>query len=177
MDTQFFAPPNFSPVFGYSQGQASSIPYLEGQYLGHPGYHGTPSYLCSFQRPRNACNAFIGEHASLVDGKTESKPRLTKEEVDTLEKEFRKNPKPSSAVKAQLAERLGLERARINVGLLDTFSPTVLLTSSAELVPEPTGQGKTGEEARRIRGSEGSRAGPLRISFSGVFFERLYRAL
>lgn len=56
----------------------------------------------------------MGEHASLADGKTESKPRLTKEEVDRLEKEFRKNPKPSSSVKAGLADSLGLERARIN---------------------------------------------------------------
>lgn len=57
----------------------------------------------------------MGDHAGLVDGKTESKPRLTKEEVDRLEKEFRKNPKPSSSVKAQLADSLRLERARINV--------------------------------------------------------------
>ncbi|RYO79905.1 hypothetical protein DL766_003832 [Monosporascus sp. MC13-8B] len=56
----------------------------------------------------------MAEHASLTDGKTESKPRLTKDEVDKLEKVFQENPKPSSSVKAQLADSLRLERARIN---------------------------------------------------------------
>lgn len=108
---QFYPEANFTPMFAFPAGQASPLQYPEGQYRGHPGYHGIP-YIYSYQQPRNT---FMGEHASLVDGKTESKPRLTKEEVDRLEKEFRKNPKPSSSVKAGLAECLGLERARINV--------------------------------------------------------------
>lgn len=107
---QFYPEANFTPMFAFPAGQASPLQYPEGQYRGHPGYHGIP-YIYSYQQPRNT---FMGEHASLVDGKTESKPRLTKEEVDRLEKEFRKNPKPSSSVKAGLAECLGLERARIN---------------------------------------------------------------
>lgn len=53
----------------------------------------------------------------MSDGKTESKPRLSKEEVEKLEKVFQENPKPSSSVKAQLADGLGLERPRINVGI------------------------------------------------------------
>jgi hypothetical protein len=52
---------------------------------------------------------------ALGDGKAESKPRLSKDEVERLEKVFQENPKPSSSVKAQLAEELGLERPRINV--------------------------------------------------------------
>ncbi|KAI0506428.1 hypothetical protein F5B22DRAFT_650820 [Xylaria bambusicola] len=35
-----------------------------------------------------------------------------KEEIDILEKEFQKNPKPSSSTKAQLAAALGIERPR-----------------------------------------------------------------
>lgn len=109
----------------------------------------------------------MGEHASLVDGKTESKPRLTKEEVDRLEKEFRKNPKPSSSVKAGLAECLGLERARINViPFRSSLAVVVADFLSPELVPESAGQGETGEEARRIRGSESSGAGSLGVSFA-----------
>ncbi|KAK8049005.1 Homeobox protein ceh-14 [Apiospora phragmitis] len=50
----------------------------------------------------------------MSDGKTESKPRLSKEEVEKLEKVFQENPKPSSSVKAALADGLGLERPRIN---------------------------------------------------------------
>ncbi|KAL7628059.1 hypothetical protein AAE478_002255 [Parahypoxylon ruwenzoriense] len=56
----------------------------------------------------------MAERSVLGDGKTESKPRLSKEEVEKLEKVFQENPKPSSSVKAQLADGLGLERPRIN---------------------------------------------------------------
>ncbi|KAI1749652.1 hypothetical protein F4782DRAFT_512657 [Xylaria castorea] len=46
--------------------------------------------------------------------KTESKVRLSKEEVEILEKVFQEHPKPSNSVKAQLADRFGLERPRVN---------------------------------------------------------------
>ncbi|KAK3337626.1 Homeodomain-like protein [Cercophora scortea] len=43
-----------------------------------------------------------------------TKPRLTSEEVDILEQEFAKNPKPDSERKKQLAKQFGIESARIN---------------------------------------------------------------
>ena len=46
----------------------------------------------------------------------ETKPRLGKEEVDILEREFKKNPKPTTQTKRQFAEDMGVELARINVG-------------------------------------------------------------
>jgi hypothetical protein len=46
----------------------------------------------------------------------ETKPRLGKDEVDILEREFKKNPKPTTQTKRQFAEDMGVELARINVG-------------------------------------------------------------
>jgi hypothetical protein len=46
---------------------------------------------------------------------TESKPRLSKEEVEVLEAEFQKNHKPNSSTKKALAESMRVDNARINV--------------------------------------------------------------
>ena len=48
------------------------------------------------------------------------KPRLSKEEVDMLEKEFGKNPKPNNSTKRVLAEHFGVEVPRINVRFLSS---------------------------------------------------------
>lgn len=45
---------------------------------------------------------------------TESKPRLSKEEVEILETEFQKNHKPNSTTKKALAESMRVDNARIN---------------------------------------------------------------
>ncbi|CAL3964144.1 unnamed protein product [Diplocarpon coronariae] len=44
----------------------------------------------------------------------ETKPRLGKDEVDILEREFKKNPKPTTLTKRQFAEDMGVDLARIN---------------------------------------------------------------
>jgi hypothetical protein len=45
----------------------------------------------------------------------ETKPRLAKDEVEVLEREFKRNPKPSTHIKRAFAEDMGVELARINV--------------------------------------------------------------
>jgi hypothetical protein len=45
----------------------------------------------------------------------ETKPRLGKDEVDILEREFRENPKPTTKVKQKFAREMGVELPRINV--------------------------------------------------------------
>jgi len=45
----------------------------------------------------------------------ETKPRLGKGEVDILECEFKKNPKPPTRTKRQFAEDMGVDLSRINV--------------------------------------------------------------
>lgn len=111
MDTQYCAQSNFGgPVFNFTHGQGAPMQYPDGQYRPmYPSYHGL-----QYMYPPQGRGQLIRQPDGLVDGKTESKPRLSKEEVEKLEKVFQENPKPSSSVKAQLADGLGLERPRIN---------------------------------------------------------------
>lgn len=106
--------------------------YQDGQYNMYPGYSGL-QYMYAAQQQ---ASDYPADRNALGDGKAESKPRLSKDEVERLEKIFQENPKPSSSVKAQLAEELGLERPRINV--LSPNSPVshLSLTHLAELVSE-----------------------------------------
>jgi hypothetical protein len=46
-----------------------------------------------------------------------SRPRLTKEQVDTLEAQFQAHPKPNSNIKRQLAVQTNLSLPRVAVGL------------------------------------------------------------
>jgi hypothetical protein len=93
--------------------------YPEGQYSIYAGFPGL-QYMYASQQPPNE---YPPDRNSMSDGKTESKPRLSKDEVERLEKIFQDNPKPSSSVKAQLADELGLERPRINVTIYLTQPP------------------------------------------------------
>lgn len=54
-------------------------------------------------------------HHHQMSRTTESKPRLSKEEVEVLEAEFQKNHKPNSSTKKALAESMRVDNARINV--------------------------------------------------------------
>ncbi|KAI0506461.1 hypothetical protein F5B22DRAFT_448982 [Xylaria bambusicola] len=109
MNMQFCTPTGFGSPYGFPQGQGPTVTYADPQYQLHPSYSGL-QYMYGYQTHRPPMMADRG----LCDGKTESKPRLSKEEVEKLEKVFQENPKPSSSVKAQLADGLGLERPRIN---------------------------------------------------------------
>jgi hypothetical protein len=53
-------------------------------------------------------------HQHQMSRTTESKPRLSKEEVEILEAEFQKNHKPNSSTKKALAESMRVDNARIN---------------------------------------------------------------
>lgn len=69
----------------------------------------------------------------LQSHRTETKPRLSKGEVEQLEAEFQKNNKPSSNVKKGLAEQMRVDVARINVSCNDPPIPpscVSLLSSS-----------------------------------------------
>ncbi|KAJ5047266.1 uncharacterized protein L3040_003103 [Drepanopeziza brunnea f. sp. 'multigermtubi'] len=44
----------------------------------------------------------------------DTKPRLAKDEVDILEREFKKNPKPTTQTKRQFADDMGVDLPRIN---------------------------------------------------------------
>ena len=53
------------------------------------------------------------ESAEEID--TSTRPRLTQEQVTVLEEEFSKLPKPNTDFKKELASRIGLTLARVNV--------------------------------------------------------------
>ncbi|KAI8963338.1 hypothetical protein F5Y11DRAFT_346679 [Daldinia sp. FL1419] len=103
----YHAHPDFHPAYSFPQ--ANPMPYNDNPYqnTGFPGFQ----YIYGYQPSRNH---LIADRGVLADPKAESKPRLSKEEVEKLEKVFKENSKPSSSVKAQLADSLGLERPRIN---------------------------------------------------------------
>ncbi|KAH7026568.1 uncharacterized protein B0I36DRAFT_160100 [Microdochium trichocladiopsis] len=109
MNMQYGTPSGFGPIFNFPGNPGTGYQYSETQFSGHPGFG--LQYLYPFQDQRSQ---LMSEHSAVGDSKSESKPRLSKEEVDKLEKIFQENPKPSSSVKAQLADELGLERPRIN---------------------------------------------------------------
>lgn len=72
-----------------------------------------PAYLAE------SMEAYQAHHSRLINQQmsrtTESKPRLSKEEVEVLEAEFQKNHKPNSNTKKALAESMHVDNARINV--------------------------------------------------------------
>lgn len=92
-------------------------------------------------------------HHHQMSRTTESKPRLSKEEVEILEAEFQKNHKPNSTTKKALAESMRVENARINVRFPPSFLGHVWLElvgiltdhAASELVSKSTSPREEGE--------------------------------
>ncbi|GAB1311103.1 Homeobox domain-containing protein [Madurella fahalii] len=76
----------------------------------HPYWNQLMAYYQHQQRTA----ALMGQGNMHLSKPTEPKPRLAKDEVELLEREFAKNPKPSSSTKRELAEQMGVEVPRIN---------------------------------------------------------------
>ena len=91
----------------------SNYPLYQYSNFNHAQYQHNGGY----QYNVNASAESWRRHAMLHHGAraTESKPRLAKEEVDKLEREFQRNHKPNSSLKKQLAEEMRVDIARINV--------------------------------------------------------------
>ncbi|KAK5652551.1 hypothetical protein OQA88_10312 [Cercophora sp. LCS_1] len=66
------------------------------------------------QQQQQRAAMMLGQASLQTSKQTEPKPRLAKDEVELLEGEFAKNPKPNSSTKRELAEQMGVEVARIN---------------------------------------------------------------
>lgn len=80
-----------------------------------------------------------------------SRPRLTKEQVETLEAQFQAHPKPNSNVKRQLAAQTNLSLPRVAVSEFSfPFAKVSELTLSVELVSKQTSQGETAEATRGV---------------------------
>jgi hypothetical protein len=86
-------------------------------YSGYQQYNDYPSYAQESMDPYSAHHHHHQHHLvhqHSMSRTTESKPRLSKEEVEVLEAEFQKNHKPNSSTKKALAESMRVDNARIN---------------------------------------------------------------
>ncbi|KEY70636.1 hypothetical protein S7711_02239 [Stachybotrys chartarum IBT 7711] len=93
------------PTWGYSGVDPFST------YTQLPAY---PSYLAdSIEAAYQSSQQHLA-HNHQLSRPAESKPRLSKEEVELLEAEFQKNHKPNSSTKKALAESMRVDNARIN---------------------------------------------------------------
>ncbi|KAG4415905.1 hypothetical protein IFR04_010980 [Cadophora malorum] len=81
----------------------------------HPHYHHEhlSHYSDAHQNYAMAQSTSMIAMPNVAKG-NETKPRLGKDEVDILEREFKKNPKPTTQTKRQFAEEMGVDLARIN---------------------------------------------------------------
>lgn len=93
-----------------------------------------------------------------------SRPRLTKEQVETLEAQFQAHPKPSSNVKRQLAAQTNLSLPRVAVGRhkmsflqweeqkkKQRSGMANIVFLFLELVPKPSRQGQATETPGGVR--------------------------
>ena len=94
-----------------------SSPSLSGSMpLQAPTYHNRGPFevsTASHSRSTSGPPASPTENPEDVD--TSTRPRLTPEQVTQLEEEFSKLPKPNTDFKKNLADRIGLTLARVNV--------------------------------------------------------------
>jgi hypothetical protein len=99
--------------------------YHHFQQLRHDQiHHGMPHYPDPQQSLRDYAAMAHRQPAPMMGmphppKPNETKPRLGKDEVDILEREFKKNPKPSTQTKRQFAEDMRVDLARINVRSAD----------------------------------------------------------
>lgn len=99
----------------YTQTPWPSWAYTEvndpfSSYQQYPNYS---AYLADSMEAYQTQHHHLVHHQQMSRA-TESKPRLSKEEVEVLEAEFQKNHKPNSSTKKALAESMRVDNARIN---------------------------------------------------------------
>src|SRR2546421_3552188 len=110
-----------------------------GVHIGHevhyPQHTSQPQHLDRhFLGHSHSDFADFAHHASMMDEYDEgaepsTRPRLTKDQVDVLESQFKAQPKPNSNVKRQLAVQTNLTLPRVAVS-----SPNILCNFKTDLV-------------------------------------------
>ncbi|KAK2612436.1 hypothetical protein QQS21_001540 [Conoideocrella luteorostrata] len=99
----------------FSQPQWPSWSYsgMSDQFSNYSQFSNYPAYIADSLEAYQTHHSRLSQHQQMSRS-TESKPRLSKEEVEVLETEFQKNHKPSSITKKALAESMRVDNARIN---------------------------------------------------------------
>ncbi|AEO54134.1 hypothetical protein MYCTH_2296328 [Thermothelomyces thermophilus ATCC 42464] len=87
-----------------------------GDQQAHPQAMQYPYWnpLMAYYQQQHRAAALVGHAGVHLSKPAEPKPRLAKDEVELLEREFAKNQKPNSSTKRELAEKMGVEVPRIN---------------------------------------------------------------
>ena len=121
-----------------------------GHHSNHHEYVLYPDAHTAYAMPRRSASmtnmnqVAMGGHAE----KNDSKPRLSKSEVEILERQFQEQHKPTSNTKRQLAERMRVDISRINVSSSSALSVPL---PSAELTGMMDRTGSKTEGQRRSR--------------------------
>ena len=112
-------------LFPSGLGEHSIIEHLGRPSQRHPSHPACRNQSSSLEIFPPELPPFDNASMLLLPAKTsEAIPRLGKEEVDFLEREFKRNPKPTTKTKRQFAEDMCVDLARINVSsitLLESF--------------------------------------------------------
>ena len=104
---------NGGPPHGHFTGQIHASAPNHMAYSSYPYSREQLYAIAQYQQQRT-----MAGHAAMPPSKQpDPKPRLSKDEVDLLEREFQKNSKPSSGRKREIAELLKVEHPRINARL------------------------------------------------------------
>jgi hypothetical protein len=93
----------------------------------------------------------------------ETKPRLGKDEVDILEREFKRNPKPTTMTKRQFAEDMGVDLSRINVRQSLPYMKVI-----SQLIIYRIGSKTAGQSVSRGRSSRLMRLGKLKRLWGNI---------
>lgn len=96
---------------GYQQHQQNEQPQQAQQQYQYWNQH---HHLVALYQQHHRAALMMGHGGMHGSKQAEPKPRLAKDEVELLEREFAKNPKPNSSTKRELAEQMGVEVPRIN---------------------------------------------------------------
>ncbi|KAK4232262.1 hypothetical protein QBC38DRAFT_91222 [Podospora fimiseda] len=164
---------------GYSQQQQH---HHQQQHISHTqGHHQYPywtsPHLMAFYEHHQRTSMLGPGNYNLIKTQTEPKPRLAKDEVEVLEREFNKNPKPNSNVKRELAERMGVEIPRINNWFQNRRAKEKQMKKTAEFeaqqaMEKATSESKSPEDQEQGAVSEfyglSNQHQPLRLSTAAI---------
>jgi hypothetical protein len=115
--------------FNQSQWPSWAYGEVHDTYPSYSHFPNYSSYLADSMETYQTNHHHLVHHHQM-SRTTESKPRLSKEEVEILEAEFQKNHKPNSTTKKALAESMRVDNARINVGVIFPRQKRILILTT-----------------------------------------------
>ncbi|KAL2146681.1 hypothetical protein VTI28DRAFT_2831 [Corynascus sepedonium] len=133
-----------------------------GHQQAHPQAMHYPYWnpLMAYYQQQHRAAALMGQGHIHLSKPAEPKPRLAKDEVELLEREFAKNQKPSSSTKRELAEKMGVEVPRINNWFQNRRAKEKQIKKTAEFEAQQARE-RAASEAKSIGDRDQGTAGEL----------------